>query len=165
MVVLKYTRGDAVNRNLKYITRNLLLILLIVVIVVITYVGFIGGPKRAYEKEDRLIVEAMMKKEGYSEARILSRFSYDDVYYITEVEIDEEPQIVWFTKDVKNVTVENYYELDRMHEIANKFNVNQKNISYGVYEDNLVYVLKNRDFEVFFRVDDLQVVYHLGSEI
>lgn len=150
--------------NLKQIIINLILLLAIFLVLSSFYLGFIAGPKRAYEEEDRLIVEAMMKQEGYTQASILDRFSFDKVYYITEVEVDGNPQIVWFDKDLSKVVVDDYLPLDRMYDIADQYALAHNKIAYGVYEDQLVYVLKTKEFEAFFRASDLQIVYHLGSD-
>lgn len=149
--------------NLKQNLINFFLFLAIVLVLASFYLVYIAGPNRAYEKEDRLIVEAMMTQEGYKEARILSRFSFDKVYYITQVEIDSEPAIVWFDKDLDDVVLDEYYERDAMHEIADQYAIPHDEISYGIYNNELVYVLKTSEFEAFFRTDDLQIVYHLGS--
>lgn len=153
------------DHKFKQILINLILLLAIVFVFASFYLVYLAGPNRAYEKEDRLIVEAMMKEEGYKSAKILSRFSYDDVYYITKVEVDEEAAIVWFNKDLSQIVVDEFYELDRMHGIADQYGASHNKISYGVYENELVYVLKTRDYEAFFRASDLQIVYHLGSEL
>mgnify|MGYP001428703982 CR=1 FL=1 len=150
--------------NVKQILKNVFLFIMIVFVVLIAYVAFIAGPKRAYEKEDRLYVEAMMKQEGYHEASILSRFSFDDIYYITKVKADGADKIVWFKKDLKEVIVDEFYPLDRIYPIADQLRIPHDKISYGVYKDELVYVLKGKKSETFFRVEDLQIVYHLGSE-
>ncbi len=152
------------NDNVKQILKNVFLFIMIVFVVLIAYVAFIAGPKRAYEKEDRLYVEAMMKQEGYHEASILSRFSFDDIYYITKVKDDGADKIVWFKKDLTEVNVDEFYPLDRIYPIADQLRIPHDKISYGVYKDELVYVLKGKKSETFFRVEDLQIVYHLGSE-
>ena len=150
--------------NVKQLMINLILSFAIVIVIVIFYLSFIAGPKRLYEEEDHLAVEAMMKQEGYQKASILNRFSFDTVYYITKVDIEEEASIVWFNKDLSKIVIEPYYELDRMYDIAGQYGFDIEKINYGVYEDELVYVLKTLEFEAFFRASDLQVVYHLGSE-
>lgn len=150
--------------NLKQIAINLILLLAIFLVIMSFYLAYIAGPKRVYEEEDRFVVEAMMQEKGYSEASILNRFSFEEIYYITEVNIDEEPAIVWFDKDLSNIVVEDYYEIDRMHDIADQYAINHDQISYGVYNNELVYVLKTNESEAFFRASDLQIVYHLGSE-
>ena len=150
--------------NLKQIMINLILFLAIFLVITSFYLGYIAGPKRVYEEEDRFVVEAMMQEKGYKEASILNRFSFDDIYYITEVKIEEELAIVWFNQDLSNIVVEEYYEIERMHDIADQYATNYDQISYGVYNDELVYVLKTIESEAFFRASDLQIVYHLGSE-
>ena len=150
--------------NLKQITINLILLLAIFLVLGSFYLGFIAGPKRAYEEEDRLIVEAMMQQEGYTQASILNRFAFDKVYYITEVELDGSPHIAWFDKELSKVVVDEYVSLDRMFDIADQYAIAHDKIAYGVYEDQLVYVLKTKEFEAFFRASDLQIVYHLGSD-
>lgn len=150
--------------NLKQISINLILLLAIFLVLGSFYLGFIAGPKRAYEEEDRLIVEAMMQKEGYTQASILDRFSFDKVYYITEVDVDGSSRIVWFDRDLSKVVLDEYYERDRMFHIADQYAIPHDKIAYGVYEDELVYVLKTKEFEAFFRASDLNIVYHLGSD-
>ncbi|CAM3584350.1 transporter [Erysipelothrix urinaevulpis] len=152
------------NINIKQISKNLILFVIISLLILLSYVIFIGGPKRAYEREDRLFIEAMMKKEGYNEARLLSRFSLDDVYYITNVKTEDGHKIVWFNKDLSKVEENDVYEIDRAYEAAKKLGVSKEKISYGVYEDTLVYVLKGNKFETYLDVDTLDVVFHLGSD-
>lgn len=151
--------------SVKQLMINIILSFAILIVIATFYLSFIAGPNRAYEEEDRLAVEAMMKQEGYQKASILNRFSFDSVYYITKVDIQEEPSIVWFKKDLSKIVIEPYYELERMKDIAGQYGIDLNKINYGVYEDELVYVLKTLEFEAFFRASDLQVVYHLGSEI
>ena len=72
--------------KLKSLLINLTLVTAIAVTVWIAYVGFIGGPARAYEKEDVNYVQAFLESKKYDSAQLLNRFSFDQVYYIVQYE-------------------------------------------------------------------------------
>lgn len=149
------------KKRIKAFSTNVFLIFLIVLAIYIGYVGFIGGPRRAYEREDQLHVEAMMKLKGYEEARLLSRFSLDQVYYITEIKRDEGSVIVWFNKALDTFGEHDYISYEPVYKMAEDMGVAKNKIRFGVYEEKLVYVLKNNTQEVYVDVDDLSVVFKL----
>lgn len=148
---------------LKSFFGSLLLVILLILVLWLGYVGFIGGPARAYEKEDRQYVEAMMDTMKYDEAQLLNRFSYDQVYYIAQVKDADASFIVWFNKDLSKVEKHELVSKEKVSEIATRYGMNEKNISFGVYKDKLVFVLKNRQLELFVDVDTLDILLQVGG--
>lgn len=143
---------------------NLLLILVIVILLGVGYVWFIAGPSRAYDKQDELYVLEFLEGEDYDEARMVSRFSFDTVYYILEVKEDDFPSLVWFDHTFERSGVHDNVGFEPVFELADKYGVDRESISFGVYEDKLVYVLRRQDmFEIFVSVDTLEIVLHIGG--
>ncbi|MDE8071112.1 transporter [Erysipelothrix rhusiopathiae] len=149
------------KNRVKAFSTNVFLIFLIVLTIYIGYAGFIGGPRRAYEREDQLHVEAMMKLKGYQEARLLSRFSLDQVYYITEIKEESGSKIVWFNKALDAFGEHDMVTYEPVYDLAESLDISNRKIRFGVYDDKLVYVLKTKNKEVFVDVDDLSVVFEL----
>lgn len=143
---------------------NLLLILVIVILLGVGYLWFIGGPSRAYDKQDELYVLEFLEGEDYDEARMVSRFSFDTVYYILEVKENDFSSLVWFDHTFERSGVHDNVGFEPVFELADKYGVDRESISFGVYEDKLVYVLRRKDmFEIFVSVDTLEIVLHIGG--
>ncbi|WP_159637812.1 transporter [Erysipelothrix anatis] len=153
------------NKIIKSFLKSLLLVALAILLFWIGYVGFIGGPARAYEREDRLMVEAMMESKGFTEATIIDRFSYDEVYYITEINDDSGNFIFWFNKDLTKTGQHDVVTTEPVHTLATNFGMRPEEVSFGVYQDKLVYVLKNKHFEKFVDIESHNVVYDRGSGV
>lgn len=113
----------------------------------IAYIGFVAGPLRAYEREDRYAVEAMMSAKGYKKAELLNRFSYDNVYYVTRVEHKSEKFIVWFKSDLSKIVKHEDVSFEPMKEVLNSLKLSEDSLNLGVYNNELVYVVKGKDFE------------------
>lgn len=148
-------------KKYKKIWINLMLILAIVLVLGFAYIGFIAGPKRAYEKEDHLYLEAYLKQSEAKKAELLNRFTYDDVYYIVR---KDDQDIVVFNKDFTKEASFDYVSLEKAEEVAKNLSFQNDQISYGYFEDQLVFVLKNKKSEIFIATDDLKILYHLGSD-
>ncbi|QIK69982.1 transporter [Erysipelothrix sp. HDW6C] len=153
------------KKHIKSFSISVILIAVICTVLWIGYVGFIGGPARAYEREDQLYVETMMEQKGYSHGRILGRFAYEQVYYITEITEEDRTFIFWFNKDMDTTGEHENVGFDPVLEIASNFGIKDHEISFGVFNERLVYVLKNRQYEKFIDVETLKLVYDRGSGI
>lgn len=149
---------------LKASMSSLLIVVSIFLVLGIAYSGYISGPSRAYEREDRYIVEAMMKAKGYKQAQLLNRFSYDKVYYIAEVNHNDETFVVWFTKNLSKFVKEDAVDFKPMESIASANNMDLSNVNLGVYHDELVYVLKDKNYEAFYTMDTLDKVFEFGGD-
>lgn len=149
--------------RVKSLSVSLILLALIALTVWIGYVGFIGGPARAYEREDQVHVEAMMTLKGYTQGKLINRFAFDQVYYITEITEDETSKIVWFNKDLDVFGEHEMTSFDPVLTLAENYGITENQMSYGVYKERLVYVFKKRNFEKFIDVDTLEVVFDRGS--
>lgn len=142
---------------------SMAIIFIIVLILGITYVALIAGPSRAYEREDRYALEAMMKAKGYKQAQILNRFSYDEVYYIARVNDNNETFIVWFTHDLSRIVKSDNISLDPMRPLLNELAMDEKNLNYGVYNNELVFVIKGKNIEMFYDIETLDKVFEFGG--
>lgn len=140
-----------------------LLIVAILIVLALAYSGFIAGPRRAYEREDRYVVEAMMKAKGYKQAQLLNRFSYDKVYYITEVTHKGSKFIVWFTKDLSRVVKEDAVDMQAMDSILESLALTKDNLNLGIYNNELVYVVKTKNYEAFYALETLEKVFEFGG--
>lgn len=137
------------------------LLFAIALVLLLGYAGFIAGPFRAYEKEDRLYLSAYAEQYDVKKVELLNRFTYDKVYYIV---LENDQDIVVFDQSFKTVKRFPYEPLDKVKSIAQDLSFKTDEISYGYYHEDLVFVLKNKASEIFITVDDLKLVYHLGSE-
>lgn len=142
---------------------SLVLLATIIAVLWIGYVGFIGGPVRAYEREDQFTIEAMMKAKGYNKTKLLNRFSFDEVYYIVQVTDTKPNVIVWFTKDFKKVVKHDFVALDAMEKVVKPLNLNMDSVNYAVYKDKLVFVVKTNSFEAFYNIENLEPVFQRGE--
>lgn len=142
---------------------SLFLIATIVGVLWVGYVGFVGGPVRAYEREDQYTVEAMMKAKGYKKTKLLNRFAFDDVYYIVQVTDGNPNFLVWFTKDFKKVVKHDFVALDVMEKVIKPLNLNMDSVNYAVYKDKLVFVVKTNSFEAFYDIENLEPVFQKGE--
>ena len=151
----KYSRDLAIN---------LLLIMAIIGILWIGYGWLIGGPSRAYEAEDTRYVAEFVKDSEYDEAQMVSRFSFDTVYYIVEVRKDDVPSLAWFTRALDRSGEHELVTFEPVFELADTYGVAHDSIAFGVYEDKLVYVLRRPGvFEIFVSVDTLDIVLQIGG--
>ena len=147
----------------KNITTNLLLSVLILVTLWGGYVVFIGGPAQAYKEEDRLFVQSIVDQEGFDQAILLNRFSYDRVYYIVAAKKDDKEIITWFSSDFELIASKENVGFEPVLTLASNFGVPESDLSYGVYNKRLVYVLKNKTAEVFVDAETLEIVFHFGG--
>lgn len=151
------------KKSYKTLAVNLLLMLSIFAIIGVGYLWFVAGPARAYERQDVAYIERFLEGENYDEAQLLSRFSYDTVYYIIEVSQDEKHSIVWFTHTFDRQGEHDLVDYSPVMDLAAKYGVSEDNISFGVYNDDLIYVLKKENFEMFVSVDSLEMVLQIGG--
>ena len=157
--MVKLIRGGNMQSKLKSLLINLTLVIAIVVTVWIAYVGFIGGPARAYEKEDVNYVQAFLESKKYDSAQLLNRFSFDQVYYIVQYKNKSEEKIAWFSKDFKKQGNHALVSNDTVLDFAKRHDLSEDKIHFGVFEDKLMFVYKNGSKEVFYDVDSLELVY------
>lgn len=150
---------------LKSSLSSLLIIMMIFLVLGFGYIGLIAGPQRAYEREDRYALEAMMQARGYKQAQILNRFSYDDVYYIARVNHKNEKFIVWFTHDLSKIVKSDDVSNTPMKPILKSLGLDEKSLNLGVYNNELVYVVKDKNFEAFYKVDSLEKVFEFGGNV
>lgn len=153
------------KEKLRSLLISTILIFILFFVLWVGYVGFIGGPARAYEHEDQLYLETMLDQQQYrgAEAELLNRFSLDTVYYITRVTQGSESFIVWFNKDFSSIEEVDDDSLERALPAAGRYAMDISNVSWGVYKDELVYVLKKEGHELFLDRENLEVVFEVGG--
>lgn len=137
--------------------------LLILAILLVSYFGFnvfISGPNRAYEHEDKLYVEAFESYKDMNNLILLSRFSFDEVYYI--VSDKGSTKIYWFNRDITKHGEYIYASDADVKAWAESKGYTNFVVSYGVYKESLVYVVKTQDQELFVSPDTYEVVMSLG---
>ena len=143
---------------------NIVLVILFFAILMTMYVVFIAGPARTYELEDRQYLESIVEMNEFESGKILNRFSYDQVYYVVEAQKNGEPLIFWTNEDLNQSGSSTNFDKSLVKPLADKYGVLDSEISYGVYEGTLVYVLKKDDiFEIFVDVDTLEIKFYLGG--
>ena len=143
---------------------NIILVVLFFAILITMYVVYIAGPSRTYELEDRQFLESIVEMNELESGKLLNRFSYDQVYYIIETQKNDETMIYWMNEDLNQKG--SYANLDRtmVMPLADKYGILDSEITYGVYEGALVYVLKKDDeFEIFIDVETLEIKFYLGG--
>lgn len=145
--------------KIKSILINILLIAAICGTLWVAYVGFIGGPARAYEKDDTYHVEAYLQSKNYDSAQLLNRFSYDKVYYIIRYRHDGDEKLAWFSKDFETDGNHDLITSEEIESFASSHEFTMSNINYGVYDSKLIFVYKDSNKEYFYDVDTLELIY------
>ena len=143
---------------------NIGLVVLFFAILITMYGVFIAGPARTYELEDRQYLESIIEMNELESGKILNRFSYDQVYYIIEAQKKGETVIFWMNEDLNSRGSSAVPDVSLVKPLADKYGVSDAEITYGVYEDKLVYVLKkDNEFEIFVDIDTLEIKFYLGG--
>lgn len=123
------------------ILQTLLLLFLIMMLLLLMYASFIAGPLRAYEKEDRLHLEALVKNTDYKSARFLDRFKNEgELYYIALVDEQKNPEVVVFKKDLSEIKTFPYVSKET---VASKMNIKLDEIHFAYLENRLVFIVRN----------------------
>ena len=149
----------------KNILTNTLLIVMIFFLVWIGYVGFIGGPAQAYKESDRYYMEAITDYQSLDSARLLNRYALDKVYYIIEAEKDGVVDVAWFDEYFKSYKTYGSVSLEAVYEVADGLEIDHDHIHYGVVQDELVYVLRDKNYnEIYISIEDLKVVELNGGK-
>lgn len=151
------------NRFLKNTLQSIGILAFIVFVCAIGYVIFVGGPARAYEKEDTYYVEAVVKQKGYESGMLLNRFAFDTVYYILEVNDNNQQKIVWFDKDLKTIQEVPYINLKTAKQHLGNRVKQDSHVNFGIYKDALVYVVKSKNTEIFYALDSLEILLMRGE--
>lgn len=145
--------------NSKTALTNLLLILGILLTLLIAYVHFTGGPAQVYKEQDRLYLETLVEYQDLDSAQLLNRFSLDKVYYIVRVQKDGEYSTAWFDTDYKNFKTYKDTDTNQAVGYAEANGISYRSIEYGVYEEELVYVIKTKNYEeIYLSVESLELV-------
>ena len=143
---------------------NIVLVVLFFAILITMYVVYIAGPARTYELEDRQYLQSIVEINEFESGKILNRFSYDQVYYIVEAQKNGETLIYWMNEDLNQSGSSSNLDRSLVKPLADKYGVLDSEITYGVYEGNLVYVFKkNNEFEIFIDVETLETLFYLGG--
>lgn len=145
--------------NSKTALTNLLLILGIVITLWLGYVQYFGGPAQVYKEQDRLYLETLVEYQDLDSAQLLNRFSLDKVYYIVKVQKDGEFSTAWFDTDYKNFKTYKDADTSKAIDYAQANGISYKSIEYGVYDEELVYVIKTKNYsEIYIDVESLEIV-------
>lgn len=152
------------SKKIKSIAVNVLLILLVISIFFIGYNVFISGPLRVYETDDINYVNSLRSYDRYKDSslELLNRFSFDKTYYIVESKANDEHLIVWYSKDHSLLKSVEYKALPSLNQLNDLGMPESSGVSYGVYNDELVYVIKDGVHEVYLDYGTYDVVFEVG---
>ncbi|AMC93209.1 hypothetical protein AOC36_04245 [Erysipelothrix larvae] len=148
------------KEKLKSLSLNLLLIFGIFFFALLIYLVYIAGPNRAYEKEDRQLIEAFEKSNNITNLTLENRFAFDDVTYI--VSNSSRTTLYWFSRDLKNSGFETYQDFSPAQRWVDGQGLTATDISYGVYEDKLVYFIRTDRFDFIIDFETQDVVLRIG---
>lgn len=148
----------------KNIIINMLLIVAIFFSMWLAYVVFIGGPAQVYRAQDKYFLDTIVEYQELDSARLINRFSLDQVYYIVEVESDGEFKTAWFDTDFKDFKTYQQVDIESIKPLANELGADQNNITLGVYEEELVYVLiGSRSNEIYVSLENQTILLNTGG--
>lgn len=143
----------------KDILTNTLLIVTIIFLLWVGYLGFVGGPAQAYKKSDLYYMEAIAQHQNLDSARFINRFALDQVYYVIEAEKDGVFEIAWFDESFETYKTYGQISLETVYPIADDLGIKHERIYFGVFLDELVYVLQDDDYnEIYISIDELSIV-------
>lgn len=151
------------KERIKNIFIDLGLLATIFLLVVVFHAVFIAGPRRAYEHEDALYIQAFEDYKRLSNLNLENRFHYDDTYYI--VSNASKTKLYWFKKGLEADGEQPYSDLDAVLKQAELWHFEKDSIRYGVYNGRIVYSLEDGERIVFVDLESFEIVFSYGGSI
>lgn len=147
------------KKKAKNIGINIFLISVILMLLLTFHAVFIAGPLRAMEHEDNQIVSEYVRSRKLSNTQYLNRFTLDKTYYF----IKDGSNITFFDTYYRTTGTQAYVALDTVYEKAESLGFTQKQVSYGVYNDTVVFNLEKKGRIVFVDMNTLEVILDFGG--
>ena len=151
--------GEVMKKKVKTIGIDLLLLGIVLFLSLLFHAVFIAGPLRAMEHEDKLFVETFVLKEDLENTEYLNRFSLKNTYYI----LKDKENLYYFDQDYKESGSHQYIPLTNAYEKAQELGFKKKDVSYGVYDEKIVFNLERKNHVVFLDLETLEVVFEFGG--
>lgn len=145
--------------KIKNVLIDLLLVMVVLLLLLLFHAGFIAGPLRAMEKENKLYVEAYEKVSEISNTEFMNRFSLSDIYYVVKYE----DELHWFNQAMDKVGKQAYMPYDNVFAKAETLGFKESEISYGVFNDKVVYALEKKGHIVFLDLESHDIVFEFGG--
>lgn len=140
----------------KRVLLNFLLVLVILILLLLFHAGFIAGPIRVKEHEDKLFVEAFATQMKLKDVELLDRFVLDEVYYV----VRSKDKMYWFNKDFSRYGEQDFISKEGVLE---EFDDLGYDVGYGVYDDQIVFTFEKSVHYVFLDVETLEKVFEFGG--
>ena len=151
------------NPNVKKGLFYVLGLLVSVCLLGLLFVGNVSGPMRFYETQDKEMLQQFLDKTDYQKAKLLNRFSYERVHYFVLAEDENGVEsIVWFNTDFELQGTASVVLLGKLVEVSEKYKVDDTMVSFGVYEDALVFVVKPSATQEIWLNQNMEIVFERG---
>lgn len=147
------------KKKAKNIGINIFLISVILMLLLTFHAVFIAGPLRAMEHEDNQIVQEYVRSRKLNNTEYLNRFSLDKTYYL----IKDGANITFFDTYYRTTGTQEYVALDKVYDKAESLGFTKKQVSYGVYNEAVVFNLEKKGHIVFIDMNTMEVILDFGG--
>lgn len=142
-------------------------VLVIILLVAFNINALITGPVNINARKDRLILNQMLDNNQLTFGTILSRYSYDNVYYTALVTIKNVETIVWYDVDGNIIHQESYssYHPDMiLQKASQEYQLNNPTVILGYFKKQAIYVVNDDQYELRYdyKTNELISVYKKG---
>ena len=130
---------------------TLTLISFLIFLVIFNINSFISGPLNVQNYQDRQILNLMLDKYLYLKGEIVSRYSYEEVYYVAKVEIEAADYLVWYDLNssvIYKALYETYDEATILHQAQNQHVLEDPKIVLGIYKNEPIYLVYDQHIEL-----------------
>lgn len=146
--------------KLKEIGIDIALLIVILILLLTFHAVFIAGPKRAMEHEDALFAQTFIEAEKLENAHFENRFSLSSIYYI----VSDKTKLYYFDQDFEDQGFSPYVSLETAYPVAERLGFSPKQVSYGVFNNQIVFSLEKKNTIVFLDLESLEMVFEFGGD-
>lgn len=147
------------NKRYKNIILNLFLLLVIGILLLLFHAGFIAGPRRVVEHENKVHMDAFASAHKLENPTFMNRFVLKEVYYI----IEDEGTLYWFTQDMHAYGEHDYVSLSVIEDKILELGFEMDDAGYGVLDGELVFTLESNVNFVYLNMDTYEIVLEMGG--
>lgn len=144
-----------------FLTMELLFVLMLVIWIEICL--FISGPNLRYV--DKIETQIQMIRANHQDIQDIHRHVFSYVIYSGH----DEEQYYWFNERGEVLTTRKMDEVDiskAEHEAKNTYKLTDYELKIGYGYDNPVYIIENKDFEIYLDMDTMKrVFYRIKGEV
>lgn len=111
-----------------------------------------------YDNHDKEVLELFEKENDLNNLELESRYALDQVFYSAS----DDEKLYFFLEDGSLIITSDKVKLDyeKVQEVADdKYATLNNKIRLAVYENAPVYVIVNKDYDVFLDFDNLEEVF------